>query len=80
MTVGDEVRVPDALIQPIAANELAAEVARVAEGEPLGGIENIGGPKKISFEQMAREALARQGETKSVWSIPKLVTSGHRFP
>ena len=47
MTVGDEVRVPDALIQPIAADDLAAEVARVAEGEPLGGIQNIGGPEKI---------------------------------
>src|ERR1700724_1369476 len=66
MTVGDEVRVPDALIQPIAAAELAAEVARVAEGEPLGGIENIGGPEKSSFEQMAREVLARQGDGKTV--------------
>ncbi|WP_099184401.1 SDR family oxidoreductase [Mycobacterium kansasii] len=65
MTVGDEVRVPDALIQPIAAADLAAEVARVAEGKPLGGIENVGGPDKISFEQMARDVLARQGQTKS---------------
>jgi uncharacterized protein YbjT (DUF2867 family) len=66
MTVGDEVRVPDALIQPIAADEVAAEVARVAGGEPLGGIVNIGGPEKISFEQMAREVLARQGGDKAV--------------
>src|SRR3984957_12411052 len=72
MTVGDEVRVPDALIQPIAAAELAAEVARVAEGEPLGGIENIGGPEKISFEQMAREVLARQGEVKTVVVDPQV--------
>ena len=66
LTVGDEVRVPDALIQPIAAKELADEVARVAEGSPLGGIENIGGPEKISFEQLASEALVRQGEAKTV--------------
>jgi uncharacterized protein YbjT (DUF2867 family) len=72
MTVGDEVRVPDALIQPIAAHELAAEVARVAEGEPLGGIENIGGPEKISFEQMARVVLARQGEVKTVVVDPQV--------
>ena len=38
----------------------------MAEGEPLDGIKNIGGPEKISFEQMAREALARQGEAKTV--------------
>src|ERR1700761_9523144 len=66
LTVGDEVRVPDALIQPIATQDLADEVARVAEGQPLAGIENIGGPEKVSFEQMAREVLARQGETKTV--------------
>ncbi|MEU0504560.1 SDR family oxidoreductase [Nocardia sp. NPDC005998] len=66
MTVGDEVRVPDALIQPIAVDNVAAEVARVAEGEPLDDIENIGGPEKISFEQMARAVLAREGEAKTV--------------
>jgi uncharacterized protein YbjT (DUF2867 family) len=66
LTVGDEVRVPDALIQPIATQDLADEVARVAAGQPLAGIENIGGPQKISFEQMAREALARQGSDKTV--------------
>ena len=59
-------RVPDALIQPIATGDLADEVARVAEGKPLGGIENIGGPEKLSFEQMAREVLAGQGEAKAV--------------
>ncbi|WP_430331266.1 SDR family oxidoreductase [Rhodococcus sp. ACT016] len=66
MTVGDEVRVPDALIQPISVDDLAAEVAGVAAGEPLGAVENIGGPEKMPFEQMAREVLARQGEAKTV--------------
>jgi uncharacterized protein YbjT (DUF2867 family) len=66
MTVGDEVRVPDALIQPIAADDLAVEVAQVAAGTPLGGIENVGGPEKITFEQMARDVLARNGDTKTV--------------
>ena len=66
LTVGDEVRVPDALIQPIATQDLADEVARVAAGQPLAGIENIGGPQKISFEQMARDVLARQGVDKTV--------------
>jgi uncharacterized protein YbjT (DUF2867 family) len=76
LTVGDEVRVPDALIQPIAAQDLAAEVARVAEGQPLGGIENIGGPEKISFEQLARDSLARQGEAKTVIVDPQAAYFG----
>jgi uncharacterized protein YbjT (DUF2867 family) len=71
LTVGDEVRVPDALIQPIAVQDLADEVARVAAGKPLGRIENIGGPEKISFEQMAREVVARQGEAKTVIVDPQ---------
>ena len=62
LTVGDEVRVPDALIQPISADDVAAAVARAAGGEPINGILNIGGPMKITFEQMARESLARQGD------------------
>lgn len=63
LTVGDEVHVPDALIQPIPADEVAAAVADAATSEPLNGIRNIGGPEKITFEQMARDALARNGDT-----------------
>ena len=71
MTVGDEVRVPDALIQPVAADQVAAEVARAAAAEPLGGIVNIGGPEKISFERMARDVLARRGDDKTVVVDPE---------
>ena len=72
MTVGDEVRVPDALIQPIAADDLAVEVTRVAGGAPLGGIRNVGGPDKITFEQMARDVLTRSGDTKTVIVDPQV--------
>ena len=61
LTVGNEVRVPDALIQPIPADEVAAGVARATAGAPRNGIVNLGGPRKITFEQMARDALARRG-------------------
>ena len=72
LTVGDEVRVPDALIQPIPADEVASAVARTAAGTPLNGIVNIGGPHKITFEQMARDALARKGDgTKTVVVDPE---------
>ena len=71
MTVGDEVRVPDALIQPVAADHVAAEVARAAAAEPLNTIVNIGGPDKISFERMARDVLARRGDDKTVVVDPE---------
>jgi uncharacterized protein YbjT (DUF2867 family) len=66
MIVGDEVRVPDAVIQPIPADEVAAAVARAAVAEPLDDFVNIGGPEKISFEQMARDVLTRRGDDKAV--------------
>ncbi len=71
LTVGDEVRVPDALIQPITTADLAEAVARVAEAAPIDGIENVGGPTKITFEQMARNVLATRGENKPVVVDPQ---------
>ena len=79
MTVGDEVRVPDALIQPVAADKVAAEVARAAVAPPLGGIVNIGGPEKISFEQMARAVLADRAEDTTVVVDPQAHYFGTRL-
>jgi uncharacterized protein YbjT (DUF2867 family) len=62
LTVDGEVRVPDALIQPIAADEVADAVADAAVGAPIEGVVNIGGPARITFEQMAQDALARKGD------------------
>jgi uncharacterized protein YbjT (DUF2867 family) len=79
MTVGDQVRVPVALIQPVAADKVAAEVARAAVTAPLGGVVNIGGPEKISFEQMARAVLAERGEEKTVVVDPQAHYFGTRL-
>ena len=62
LTEGDEVRVPDALIQPIPSDQVAAAVADAAAGEPINGFRNVGGPHKITFEQLARDALAARGD------------------
>jgi uncharacterized protein YbjT (DUF2867 family) len=71
LVVGDEVRVPDALIQPIHAAKVVAEVGRAAVADPLNDFVNIGGPQKISFEQLALDSLARRGEDKPVVVDPK---------
>jgi uncharacterized protein YbjT (DUF2867 family) len=71
LTVGNEVRVPDALIQPIAADDVAAHVSRAAVAEPLSDVVNIGGPEKISFERMARDVLGRRGDDKTVVVDPQ---------
>jgi uncharacterized protein YbjT (DUF2867 family) len=54
------------LIQPVAADDVAAEVARAAVTAPVNGIIDIGGPQKISFADMARAVLAKQIDDKLV--------------
>lgn len=66
LDTGSVVRVPDALIQPIAADDVATEVARVATANPRDGIVDIGGPDRISFADLARGVLASQGSDKAV--------------
>jgi uncharacterized protein YbjT (DUF2867 family) len=58
LTDGDTVRVPDALIQPIAANDVAAELVRVTLGAPLNRSEDIGGPEQLLFSELARRKAA----------------------
>jgi uncharacterized protein YbjT (DUF2867 family) len=66
LAAGDEVRVPDGRIQPIAADDVAAEVARAAVEAPHNGVVNIGGPDKISFADLAHAVLAKQGADTTV--------------
>jgi uncharacterized protein YbjT (DUF2867 family) len=77
MTEGDVVRVPDARIQPIAAAEVAAHVARAAVGAPAGVVE-LGGPDKITFADLARTVLARQGGHQTVVVDPAATYFGAR--
>ncbi|HEY7050647.1 MAG TPA: NAD(P)H-binding protein [Mycobacterium sp.] len=71
LTEGSTVRVPDALIQPIAARDVSAKVAGAAMGQPFDGIVDIGGPRKITFEELARTVLARSGDDKTVVVDPQ---------
>jgi uncharacterized protein YbjT (DUF2867 family) len=65
-TEGSTVRVPDALIQPIAAADVSAAVARTAASPPLNGHIDIGGPRKLTFEELAHSVLEQQGDNKTV--------------
>jgi uncharacterized protein YbjT (DUF2867 family) len=77
LTDGDVVRVPDARIQPIAATEVAAHVARAAVGSPVGIVE-LGGPDKITFAELANTVLARRGEQRTVVVDPGATYFGAR--
>ena len=57
-TVGSTVRMPAALIQPMAADDVASEVARIATNTPLNGTVEIGGPEQFRLDELARRFLA----------------------
>jgi uncharacterized protein YbjT (DUF2867 family) len=57
--VGDEVRFPSVLIQPIAADDVATAVARTAVGEPLNGVLEIAGPTQYRLDELVRKASGR---------------------
>src|ERR1700741_328384 len=51
---GNKVRLPSALIQPMAAEDVAAAVARVATGAPANGMVEVGGPEKFQLDELVR--------------------------
>ncbi len=69
-TEGDTVRVPSALIQPMAAVDVAAEVCRVALAAPLNDTVEVGGPEALRFEDFVRERLRADGDARVVVADP----------
>jgi uncharacterized protein YbjT (DUF2867 family) len=65
-TVHGEVRLPPALIQPMAAEDVAAALGRVAVGKPLNGIREIGGPEEFGLDELVRKGLAAKGDLREV--------------
>src|SRR6202162_104172 len=53
-TEGQKVRVPSALMQPIAADDVAAILADIAVGEPLNGMVEMAGPEPIHMDELVR--------------------------
>jgi uncharacterized protein YbjT (DUF2867 family) len=69
-TEGEVVRLPDALIQPIAADDVAAAVCEVSLGAPAGGVIEIAGPEEFTFEQFVRQDLSAKGDQRTVVADP----------
>ena len=65
-TDGGVVRVPPILFQPMAADDVAAGVGRVAVGAPVNGIVEIGGPEQLRFEDVVRRVLAAADDPREV--------------
>ncbi len=67
---GDSVRLPSGLMQPIAADDVAATVAELAVGAPVGGRVELGGPEALGIDAWARRLFALTGDERTVISDP----------
>src|ERR1700732_4202134 len=70
-TEGNKVRLPTALIQPMAADDVASAVGRIATSSPMNGTVEIGGPEKFHLNELVRQYLAVNKDPREVVADPK---------
>src|SRR5687767_11194782 len=69
-TEGDTVHVPAASIQPVAADDAARAVGRIAVGTPAGGIVEVAGPEPYRFDELIRYGLSAHDDPRHVVADP----------
>jgi uncharacterized protein YbjT (DUF2867 family) len=75
-TDGNTVRLPPVLIQPMAADDVASAVGRIAIGPPVNGIVEIGGPEQFRLDELVRRRLATLKDPREVIVDPHAPYSG----
>ena len=69
-TDGDTVRLPPVLFQPMAADDVANAVARIAVGTPVNGMVEIAGPEQFRFDELVRQGLKARHDPRQVVADP----------
>jgi uncharacterized protein YbjT (DUF2867 family) len=70
-TDGHTVRLPPALIQPVAADDVASAVGQVAVGQPVNGIVEIAGPEQFRLDELIRGVLTARNDPRKVITDPQ---------
>jgi uncharacterized protein YbjT (DUF2867 family) len=70
-TDGQAVRLPPALMQALAADDVAALLADYVLGQPLNRIVDIAGPESMGIDEAVRRFLTAMGDARQVISDPK---------
>ena len=69
-TEGGVVRMPPVAFQPIASDDVARAVARVAMGSPVNGRIEIAGPERFRMDEFFRDALRAWHDPREVVTDP----------
>jgi uncharacterized protein YbjT (DUF2867 family) len=75
-TEGQTVRLPPVLMQPIAADDVAAVMADVGLAEPLNGTVELAGPEPIRQDDLVRRFLKATGDARTVTTDPRALYYG----
>jgi uncharacterized protein YbjT (DUF2867 family) len=65
-TDGSTVRLSSVLMQPMAADDVAAAVAEAALGQPVNGMIEVAGPDQIRQDELVRQYLSATGDSRKV--------------
>jgi len=68
--VGDKVHLPPVLFQPMAADDVASGVAKIAVGPPVNGTIEIGGPEQFRVDELVRRRLASLKDSREIIADP----------
>jgi len=69
-TEGNKVRMPPVFFQPMAADDVASSIRRIAMSSPLNATVEIGGPQKFRLDELVRRNLAALKDPREVISDP----------
>ena len=69
-TVGDTVHLAPVLIQPMAADDVAAAVAEAAAGTPTNAVVEVGGPEQFRLDELGQATLAARHDPREVVGDP----------
>jgi uncharacterized protein YbjT (DUF2867 family) len=75
-TDGNSVRLAHVFFQPMAADDVAQAVGRVAVGTPLKGQVEVAGPDRYRMDDFFRKVLADSNDPREVVTDPKAVYFG----
>jgi len=70
-TVGNSVYLPPVLFQPIAAEDVASALCKVATNSPLNSTIEIAGPEAFPFDELIRQRLRALNDPREVVADPK---------
>jgi uncharacterized protein YbjT (DUF2867 family) len=78
-TDGDTVRLAPVLIQPMAADDVAAAVGRAAVGAPVNGVVEVAGPEQFRLDEFVGQGLGAWNDPRRVVADPDARYFGARL-